>query len=318
MLAPPSQLSPAHLLTEKTGPNGDDLADKHLSTQAPALSQDQRDQLVQAYRPLVRSTVRKDFGGFYDLREDLEQAGYVGLVKACAKFDPGRGSFGVYARFWIKREVCRELRRSQGVPRRKGKPLARVAFDDRNVKELAEPAADTTEPEIASLRIRYDQVAKGVLSLREARIVNDRHLVHKPKTLQQIGAAHGISTERVRQIEARALAKLKVAAAAVSRGEAPRRRLDDDAAQFLDEYCHVLIKGFGYLTRTRDVSGRCQPTLLYRHRQGGASLLFSQGLPGWSGKPRADKPTVREINVRAAYYRTYGPRLRSWELGAQR
>jgi RNA polymerase sigma-32 factor len=47
------------------------------------------------------------------------------------------------------------------------------------------------------------------LSERERNIVSQRHLIDKPVTLEQLSRSYGISRERVRQIEAGALAKLK-------------------------------------------------------------------------------------------------------------
>jgi RNA polymerase sigma-32 factor len=51
--------------------------------------------------------------------------------------------------------------------------------------------------------------AMRFLSERERDIVSQRHLNDKPVTLEQLSRSHGISRERVRQIEAGALAKLK-------------------------------------------------------------------------------------------------------------
>lgn len=52
------------------------------------------------------------------------------------------------------------------------------------------------------------QRALAALSSRERRVVIDRHLSDSAATLEQIGAHLGISKERVRQIEAAALAKM--------------------------------------------------------------------------------------------------------------
>ena len=51
--------------------------------------------------------------------------------------------------------------------------------------------------------------ALKVLNERELRIINQRKLTDKSATLEQLGSEFGISKERVRQLETRALAKLK-------------------------------------------------------------------------------------------------------------
>jgi RNA polymerase sigma-32 factor len=51
--------------------------------------------------------------------------------------------------------------------------------------------------------------ALSTLNIREKRIVMDRKLVDKPRTLDSIGGELGVSKERVRQLETQALKKLK-------------------------------------------------------------------------------------------------------------
>jgi len=53
--------------------------------------------------------------------------------------------------------------------------------------------------------------ALGALNARELRIIEERRLTDEGATLESLGEALGISKERVRQIEARAMEKLKVA-----------------------------------------------------------------------------------------------------------
>lgn len=53
--------------------------------------------------------------------------------------------------------------------------------------------------------------ALGALNARELRIIEERRLSDDGATLESLGEALGISKERVRQIEARAMEKLKVA-----------------------------------------------------------------------------------------------------------
>ncbi|MEP5622414.1 MAG: sigma-70 family RNA polymerase sigma factor, partial [Hyphomicrobiales bacterium] len=60
-------------------------------------------------------------------------------------------------------------------------------------------------------RSEWLKSAMSVLSERELRIVRERRLSEDGATLEALGKRLGISKERVRQIECRALEKLKVA-----------------------------------------------------------------------------------------------------------
>ncbi|HVV95458.1 MAG TPA: RNA polymerase factor sigma-32 [Hyphomicrobiales bacterium] len=62
-------------------------------------------------------------------------------------------------------------------------------------------------------RVRWLSQALRVLSERELRIIRARRLNDEPATLEALGAVLGISKERVRQIESRALEKLRHALA---------------------------------------------------------------------------------------------------------
>lgn len=63
----------------------------------------------------------------------------------------------------------------------------------------------------AERRLVWLRQALGVLSARELHILRERRLEEEGATLESIGAQLGISKERVRQIESRALEKLKSA-----------------------------------------------------------------------------------------------------------
>jgi RNA polymerase sigma-32 factor len=60
-------------------------------------------------------------------------------------------------------------------------------------------------------RLAWLREALGVLNERELKIVEERRLSENGETLEALGARLGISKERVRQIEARALEKLQAA-----------------------------------------------------------------------------------------------------------
>jgi RNA polymerase sigma-32 factor len=87
-------------------------------------------------------------------------------------------------------------------------PTERVDFlvDDK-------PLPDETVGEEIDTTRRMNQLneALGVLTERELKIVRERRLVEDAATLESLGERLGISKERVRQIESRAMEKLKKA-----------------------------------------------------------------------------------------------------------
>jgi RNA polymerase sigma-32 factor len=77
-------------------------------------------------------------------------------------------------------------------------------------------ADDRPDPEAVVIGMRDSRTrsewlkqALGELSAREQKIIRDRHLTHESVTLEDLGKQLGISKERVRQLEARAMDKLK-------------------------------------------------------------------------------------------------------------
>jgi RNA polymerase sigma-32 factor len=69
--------------------------------------------------------------------------------------------------------------------------------------EVVEQNVDTDR------RVQWLQDALAILSDRELRIVQERRLTEESVTLEMLGDKLGISKERVRQIENRALSKLR-------------------------------------------------------------------------------------------------------------
>lgn len=61
----------------------------------------------------------------------------------------------------------------------------------------------------AKTRSKWLEEALGTLSDREQKIIRDRHLQYETVTLEDLGRELGVSKERVRQLEARAMEKLK-------------------------------------------------------------------------------------------------------------
>lgn len=76
--------------------------------------------------------------------------------------------------------------------------------DDRSTPEQV-----VTGLKDAETRSRWLETALGELNDRERKIIRERRLVDDGATLEQLGRALGVSKERVRQLEQRALGKLR-------------------------------------------------------------------------------------------------------------
>ncbi len=72
------------------------------------------------------------------------------------------------------------------------------------------PNQETVFGDAEEFRKRWALVEKALerLTPREQQILNDRRLGEKPKTLEELGKIFGVSRERIRQIEVKALNKL--------------------------------------------------------------------------------------------------------------
>jgi len=77
------------------------------------------------------------------------------------------------------------------------------------VDETANPEAQVMESHDRQEHQSWVHKAMAKLSPRERQIIIDRRLVDAPMTLEQIGQKIGVSKERVRQLEARAMDKLR-------------------------------------------------------------------------------------------------------------
>jgi len=84
-----------------------------------------------------------------------------------------------------------------------------TTFLDRVQAKTASPEAQTVENQDAAVRRKLLQQAISRLPEREREIIRLRHLGDEPMTLRDVGAAMGLSRERVRQLEAQAMRKLK-------------------------------------------------------------------------------------------------------------
>jgi RNA polymerase sigma factor (sigma-70 family) len=159
------------------------------------LSEKEAEALCREYKPLVLSEASKQRGKGIEF-DELLAAGQLGLARALKKFNPGSGSFGAYARYWIHGEITALFKSTADIFSLKRKSL--TILDDNESKSHQRDVADESAPAI-------------VLDL-SALSEEDRHIVearNRAETLSAIGKALGLSAERIRQREERARSQIK-------------------------------------------------------------------------------------------------------------
>jgi len=165
-----------------------------------------KEQLISANMRLVVSIAKRHVAptdNFFELLSD----GNLSLIKAVEKFDYSRGfKFSTYASWAIMKNFARSI------PEEKTRRDRFMTGSE----EVFEAAADTRTNELAALASAErakQQVNRllGQLDERERQIMQRRAGLNAEHglTLEQVGRELGITKERVRQLEARAMMKLR-------------------------------------------------------------------------------------------------------------
>jgi RNA polymerase primary sigma factor/RNA polymerase sigma factor len=171
-----------------------------------------KNRLVRSNLRLVVSIAKRRVApgdSFFDLVSD----GNMSLIRAVEKFDYSRGNkFSTYASWAIMKNFARTI------PDEHRRRDRFRAADMDLLQSAADRRADEYQQRIAE-GDRLKQVGKFLdrLDSREQTIIIRRYGLdheHEPQTLKEVGTALGVTKERVRQIEAKALEKLREAAAA--------------------------------------------------------------------------------------------------------
>jgi RNA polymerase primary sigma factor len=143
--------------------------------------------------------------------EELVSEGNVALMRAVEKFNFALGNrFSTYATYAVQRHFFRLSQRGR-------KFRARFVSDDSSLASQAAPAPAAPQPsaeQIESLKTLFAGFL-AELEPRERRIVVARFGFDgkAPRTFRELGAQMGVCKERIRQIQGRAMEKLKSMAA---------------------------------------------------------------------------------------------------------
>jgi RNA polymerase sigma factor (sigma-70 family) len=242
-----------------------------------------REELVEAFLPLIAGVARVYRGSPSITRVELMQEGVVGLLRALERYDPSLGvPFWGYASWWVRQamqQLIAELTRPTVLSDRALRHLAQLkrAHGDYLQRHGREPTGDqlATDTDLTHAQVEQllalerlpqsmDEPVKGVegeigafgelladplaedayeqlldhseieqvrallgsLNERERTILRARYgLDGDEQSLREIGEGIGLSAERVRQIENRALGKLRAATSrSPSAGERSPRR----------------------------------------------------------------------------------------------
>jgi len=169
-----------------------------------------KNEIISANLRLVVSIAKRHVGpveNFFELVSD----GNISLIRAVEKFDFGRGNkFSTYASWAIMKNFARTIpdeHRQRDRFRTSYAEMFGVTEDARSDQYEQESAQSRREAQVKRILDRLDE--------REQRIIISRFGLSRgqePLTLKEVGAEEGVTKERIRQIEARALSKLRKAA----------------------------------------------------------------------------------------------------------
>jgi RNA polymerase sigma factor (sigma-70 family) len=168
-----------------------------------------KNEIVQANLRLVVSIAKKRVTSAGEDLFDLISDGNLSLMRAVDKFDYTRGfKFSTYASWAVMKNYARSIpeQRRHGERYQTGWD---EMLDTVGAADLSEDADDNDH--LSLVRGTVDRMLAS-LDVRERAIIRQRYGLDEhghPQTLEEIGRRFGVSKERIRQLEARAMLKLR-------------------------------------------------------------------------------------------------------------
>ena len=221
-----------------------------------------RNHLLEANTRLIVSVAKKFVSPEIPL-DELISEGTFSIVKAIDKFDCSRGfKFSTYATLALNRHFIRYVGQQRTISARY---QSSELVDGDTVPDSATPIE--IEHNAEALQALMLGVLRVHLNPREQQIVIGRFglLGHEQETLKAVGDQIGLTRERVRQLERRALGKLKEPLGEEAHVE---DLISEDLSQI--RICNQ------HLQKERDFSGFCAKIILAISRKQDEQMTLSQ------------------------------------------
>ncbi len=142
----------------------------------------------------------------------------LGLMRAVDRYSPGRAKLGTYASWWIKQGIFRAIK-AKGLIHVPERNFGKIFIEEVSLGDMVHDEdfdgldfdipEDRPSPYDCIVEKEANEISRYFdgLSSREKEVLNKRFC--NEMSLESIGAAYGLTKERIRQVEEQALTKLK-------------------------------------------------------------------------------------------------------------